>query len=52
VTRVRREYGMCMEMTEVTALKEYAAHPYHKTWTEAYAKIRVEGTTTFDIIGQ
>jgi hypothetical protein len=52
ITRLTREYGMCMEMTDASALKAYADDPYHKTWVEAYAKVRVEGTTTFNIIGQ
>jgi hypothetical protein len=52
VTRVPREYGMCMEMTDAAALKAYDTAPYHKTWTDAYAKIRVDGTTTFNILGQ
>ena len=30
----------------------YGDDPYHKTWTDAYSKVRVEGTTTFDILGQ
>lgn len=50
--RVPRDWGMCMEMTGADALKAYDADPYHKTWTDAYAKIRVEGTTTFNILGQ
>ena len=52
VQRVAREYGMCMEMDNEAALKAYDTDPYHKTWTDAYAKVRVEGTTTFNIIGQ
>jgi hypothetical protein len=52
VNRVAREYGMCMEMTGVSVFKAYDADPYHKIWTEAYSKVRVEGTTTFNIIGQ
>ena len=52
VVRTPREYGMCMEMTSAEALKAYDTDPYHKIWTEAYAKIRVDGTTTFNILGQ
>ena len=52
VTRVEREYGMCMEMKNADVLKAYDTDPYHKIWTEAYAKVRVEGTTTFNILGQ
>jgi exosome complex RNA-binding protein Rrp4 len=52
VTRVAREYGMCMEMTGADVLKAYDTDPYHKVWTEAYAKVRVDGTTTYNILGQ
>jgi hypothetical protein len=50
--RVPRDWGMCMEMTGAAALKAYDTDPYHKTWTNAYEKVRVEGTTTFNILGQ
>lgn len=52
VTRRVRQYGVCMEMRDEAALKEYAAHPYHNEWNAAYSKVRVAGTTTYDIIGQ
>ena len=47
-----REYGVCMEMADEAALKTYAGHAAHKEWVDVYSKVRVEGTTTFDIIGQ
>ena len=47
-----RDYGVCMEMDSADVRKAYGDDPYHKTWTDAYAKVRVEGTTTFDILGQ
>jgi hypothetical protein len=52
VTRVVRKSGVCMEMENEGILKTYTAHPFHKEWGAAYSKVRVEGTTTFDIIGQ
>ena len=52
VTRTAREYGMCIEMKDANALKAYDTDPYHKLWTDAYSKVRVEGTTTFNILGQ
>jgi hypothetical protein len=52
ITRTPREYGMCMEMKDANVLKAYDTDPYHKIWTAAYAKIRVDGTTTFNILGQ
>ena len=50
--RVVRQHGVCMEMTNADSLKAYTANPYHKEWMAAYEKVRVAGTTTFDIIGQ
>jgi hypothetical protein len=52
IKRNTREYGMCMEMKDASVLKAYDTAPYHKIWADAYAKIRVEGTTTFNILGQ
>jgi len=48
----KREYGMCMEMKDADTLKAYSQTPYHKVWSEAYAKVRVAGTTTYNILGQ
>lgn len=52
VSRVVRSYGVCLEMPDATALKAYAAHASHKEWVAAYEKVRVAGTTTYDILGQ
>ena len=54
VTRLVRQYGACLAMENGGAetLKAYTAHPYHAVWTAAYEKVRVAGTTTYDIIGQ
>lgn len=45
-----REYGVCMEMANEAALKVYADHPAHTDWVKVYEKVRVAGTSTFDII--
>ena len=47
-----REYGACMLFEGPEALKTYAGHPAHKEWADIYSKVRVYGTTTFDIVGQ
>ncbi len=53
LTVTRREYGVCMAMEGgPEVLKEYTANPYHKQWMAAYEKVRIAGTTTFDIVGQ
>ena len=51
-TRLPRQYGVCMELTGPEPLKAYSEAPYHKDWEAAYSKVRVPGTTTFNIIGQ
>ncbi len=52
VSSIRRQYGVCMEMNDEAALKQYAGHPAHSEWVKVYEKVRVYGTTTFDILGQ
>jgi Stress responsive A/B Barrel Domain len=47
-----REYGVCMEMDSQAAREKYGNDPAHEQWNKAYSKVRVEGTTTFDIVGQ
>ena len=50
VGEVQREYGVAMEFDDETALNVYATHPAHEVWIRAYEKVRVEGTTTVDIL--
>ena len=47
-----RSWAVCMEMEDLIALEQYADHPAHREWEEAYFKVRQRGTTTFDILGQ
>lgn len=47
-----RQWGVCMEMTDEEALAVYADHEAHTAWVRVYEKVRVPGTTTFDILGQ
>ena len=50
--KLGRSYGACMEFTDEAALATYTTHPAHAAWLKAYEKVRVAGTTTFDILGQ
>ena len=52
ILRVMRQYGACFAFDNADSLKAYTAHPYHAEWMAAYEKVRVAGTTTYDIIGQ
>lgn len=48
----KREYGVAMEFDDAKALDAYAKHPAHDAWVKIYEKVRVEGTTTYDILGE
>ena len=52
VTINRREHGACMEFADEAAFKAYGPDPAHKEWESVYSKVRVAGTTTYQIIGQ
>jgi antibiotic biosynthesis monooxygenase (ABM) superfamily enzyme len=45
-----RQYGACMEFRDEAALTAYAGSAGRKEWFAVYEKVRVEGTTTYDIL--
>ena len=50
--KLGRNYGACFELDDEAALQRYASHPAHDAWIKAYEKVRVPGTSTFDILGR
>jgi hypothetical protein len=52
VNIVRREHGVCMEFADEAAFTAYGKDPAHSSWVTAYEKVRVAGTTTYQIVGQ
>ncbi len=52
VTRVTRQHGVCMEFDDMAAFQAYGKDPAHDAWTKAYEKVRVAGTTTYQIQGE
>jgi hypothetical protein len=50
--KVQRDYGVAMEFDDEKALDAYAKLPAHDAWVKVYEKVRVEGTTTYDILGE
>ena len=46
----RRANGVCMEFENKAAFDAYGPNPAHKSWEEVYGKVRVPGTTTFQIL--
>lgn len=49
---LRRQNGVCMEFADEAAFKAYNADPGHKEWVAVYEKVRVPGTTTYQILAQ
>jgi hypothetical protein len=49
---LRRQHGVCMEFTDEAAFKAYGSDPAHKEWVAVYEKVRVPGTTTYQIVGE
>jgi hypothetical protein len=52
IGEAKREYGVAMEFDDEKALDDYAKNPDHDAWVKAYEKVRVEGTTTYDILAE
>ena len=52
ITGTRREHGVCMEFDDEAAFKAYGAkdNQAHNDWVNVYSKVRVAGTTTYQIM--
>ena len=47
-----RQWAACMLFKDQAALERYAENEAHDDWAENYSKVRVPGTTTYDILAQ
>ena len=45
-----REHGVCMEFADEAAWTAYDPDPAHKAWVAVYEKVRVPGTSTYQIM--
>ena len=52
IKRLVRQHGACFQFKDKAAFDAYSKSPVHDEWTKLYAKVRVDGTTTFQILGQ
>ncbi len=52
VNRMVRSWGACFLFENAADLEAYTKNPAHDAWVKAYEKVRVAGTTTYDILGQ
>ncbi|MEO8025886.1 MAG: hypothetical protein ABI823_05415 [Bryobacteraceae bacterium] len=50
--RLPRQFGACFQFTDKAAFDAYGKNPAHDAWTKLYEKVRVDGTTTYQILGQ
>lgn len=51
-TVVERKNGVCMEFDNQKAFEAYGSSEPHKAWVALYEKVRVPGTTTYQILPQ
>jgi hypothetical protein len=49
-TVVERKNGVCMEFDNQKAFEAYGSSEPHKAWVSVYEKVRVPGTTTYQIL--
>ena len=49
-TILERKNGACFEFDNLAAFQAYGKHEAHKTWVAVYSKVRVDGTTTYQIV--
>jgi hypothetical protein len=47
---VERKDGVCMEFADQAAFDAYGKSEPHKEWVSVYEKVRVPGTTTYQIL--
>ncbi len=47
-----RTFGVAMEFDNSDALDAYAGNAVHREWERVYERVRVQGTTTLDILGE
>jgi len=51
-TVLERKNGACFEFENQQAFEAYGANAAHKAWEAVYGKVRVAGTTTYQILPQ
>ena len=52
VGELTRDYGLVLEFDDLKTREEYSTHPSRAPWAQVWEKIRVPGSTNFDVLGQ
>ena len=47
-----RTHGLVLEFDDVQSKEAYSTHPTRAPWAEVWAKVRVPGSTNFDVVGE
>lgn len=49
---VTRDYGLVLEFDSVENREAYTTNPIRVSWADVWSKIRVPGSSNFDVIGE
>ena len=52
VGEVTRNYGLILEFEDLKTREAYSTHPARVPWAKVWEKIRIPGSTNFDVIGE
>ncbi len=47
-----RTYGLVFEFDDLQSREAYSSHPSRAPWAEVWSRLRVPGSTNFDVIGE
>ncbi|MBI2821412.1 MAG: Dabb family protein [Acidobacteria bacterium] len=49
---ITRNYGLVLEFEDLKTREAYSSHPARAPWVKVWEKIRVTGSTNFDVLGE
>ncbi|MBI4460644.1 MAG: Dabb family protein [Acidobacteria bacterium] len=49
---LRRDYGLILEFENLATKEAYSSHPNRAPWAAVWEKVRIPGSTNFDVIGE
>ena len=49
---LKRNYGLILEFDDLATREAYSSHPNRVPWAAVWEKVRLPGSTNFDVIGE
>ncbi|OFV98716.1 MAG: hypothetical protein A3H94_05425 [Acidobacteria bacterium RIFCSPLOWO2_02_FULL_60_20] len=49
---LRRDYGLILEFENLPTREAYSSHPNRVPWAAVWEKVRIPGSTNFDVLGE